>query len=82
MARGVGGERTAAWIDVYIFRSVTGMTYILMAATGLGYLALMWSTVVLLGGFVTVLDKKDFWCLTVISMTQASRVFPLDDCYE
>ncbi|CAN6356179.1 unnamed protein product [Urochloa humidicola] len=65
-----------AWTpDVYIFRCVTGTTYILMAVTGLGYLALMWSTVVLLGGFVTVLHKKDFWCVTVISMTQAARIF-------
>jgi hypothetical protein len=47
--------------------------YLLMAVTGIGYLALMWSTVVLLGGFVTTLRKKDFWCITVISMMQAAR---------
>uniref|UniRef100_A0A452ZX76 Uncharacterized protein n=1 Tax=Aegilops tauschii subsp. strangulata TaxID=200361 RepID=A0A452ZX76_AEGTS len=47
--------------------------YVLMAVTGLGYLALTWSTVVLLGGFVTSLGKKDFWCLTSISMVQAAR---------
>ncbi|CAN6334030.1 unnamed protein product [Urochloa humidicola] len=35
----------------------------------------MWSTGVLLGGFVTVLHKKDFWCITVISFTQAARIF-------
>ncbi|CAL4899274.1 unnamed protein product [Urochloa decumbens] len=66
-----------AWTleDEYIFRRVTGTTYLLMAVTGLGYLALMWSTVVLLGGFVTLLHKKDFWCVTVISMTQAARIF-------
>lgn len=52
---------------------VLGQTYVFMAVTGLGYLALLWSTVVLLGGFVTVLRSKDFWCLTVISMLQASR---------
>ncbi|XP_022684773.1 uncharacterized protein LOC111258188 [Setaria italica] len=51
------------------------LTYLLMAITGLGYLALTWSTVVLLGGFVTSLQRKDFWCLTVISMLQAARIF-------
>jgi hypothetical protein len=50
--------------------------YVLMAVTGLGYLALTWSTVVLLGGFVTSLGKKDFWCLTAISMVQAARLVP------
>ncbi|CAN6342956.1 unnamed protein product, partial [Urochloa humidicola] len=77
-AGGAKGERIAArehYHDAYIFRRVTGTTYILMAVTGLGYLALMWSTGVLLGGFVTVLQKKDFWCITVISLTQAARIF-------
>lgn len=48
-------------------------TYVLMAVTGLGYLALTWSTVVLLGGFVTLLGKKDFSSITIISMIQAAR---------
>lgn len=60
-------------LDAPIFGSVTATTYILKAMTGLGYLALMWSTVVLLGGFVTVLQKKDFWSVTIISMVQAVR---------
>ncbi|XP_020194672.1 uncharacterized protein [Aegilops tauschii subsp. strangulata] len=53
---------------------VLWQTYVLMAVRGLGYLALLWSTVVLLGGFVTLLRRKDFWCLATISMLQASRI--------
>ncbi|KAB1214165.1 hypothetical protein CJ030_MR5G027220 [Morella rubra] len=33
------------------------------AATGLGTLAFVWATVVLLGGFAVVLDSTDFWKL-------------------
>ncbi|CAL4989110.1 unnamed protein product [Urochloa decumbens] len=63
------GESTA--LSAYI----GGRMYLIMAMTGLGYLALTWSTVVLLGGFVTALQKKDFWCLTIISMLQAASIF-------
>ncbi|CAM0877945.1 unnamed protein product [Alopecurus aequalis] len=49
--------------------------YLLMGVSGLGYLALTWSTVVLLGGFVGTIGRKDFWCLTTISMIQAVRIF-------
>lgn len=42
------------------------------AVRGLGYLALLWSTVVLLGGFVTGLTDTDFWFVTVSSFMQAA----------
>jgi hypothetical protein len=42
-------------------------------ANGLGVLALLWSTVVLLGGFVSVLRIKDFWILTGLSFLMACR---------
>ncbi|OEL24469.1 hypothetical protein BAE44_0014512, partial [Dichanthelium oligosanthes] len=55
-------------------RYVLVQAYVLKAVTGLGYLVFTWSSVVLLGGFVTLLGKKDFWCLTGISMMQAARL--------
>ncbi|CAO2152747.1 unnamed protein product [Urochloa humidicola] len=61
--------------DMLFSRYVLFVTYMLMAVTGFGYLALTWSTVVLLGGFVTALQKEDFWSLTIISMMQAARIF-------
>ncbi|KAF0895095.1 hypothetical protein E2562_006802 [Oryza meyeriana var. granulata] len=57
----------------FINRYVLLQTCVLMAVRGTAFLALTWSTVVLLGGFVTLLQKKDFWYLTLISLIQSSR---------
>ena len=48
------------------------MAYIRMGMKGVGALALLWATVVLLGGFVSDLRKIDFWYLTMIAFMQAA----------
>ncbi|XP_010906015.1 uncharacterized protein [Elaeis guineensis] len=45
------------------------------AASGLGTLAFIWATVVLLGGFAVLLETIDFWFVTVILLIEGTRIF-------
>ncbi|XP_010255854.1 PREDICTED: uncharacterized protein LOC104596405 [Nelumbo nucifera] len=45
------------------------------AASGVGTLAFIWATVVLLGGFSIKLGKMDFWFVTTILLIEGTRIF-------
>lgn len=45
------------------------------SASGLGTLGFIWATVVLLGGFASTLESKDFWIVTVILLIEGTRIF-------
>ncbi|KAH7676922.1 Armadillo-like helical-containing protein [Dioscorea alata] len=45
------------------------------AASGLGALGFIWATAVLLGGFASLMERKDFWFVTVILLTEGTRIF-------
>lgn len=62
-------RRPEEWLinDYALVQAVVGKF-----VTGLAFLALTWSTVVLLGGYIGALRIKDFWALTVISFVLAS----------
>jgi hypothetical protein len=38
---------------------------------GLGTLATIWATVVLLGGYATLIKKQDFWYVTVVAFVES-----------
>ncbi|CAL5047260.1 unnamed protein product [Urochloa decumbens] len=48
--------------------------FLQLLASGLGTLALVWATVVLLGGFSSMLVRMDFWFITAIVFVETARI--------
>ncbi|XP_074578694.1 uncharacterized protein LOC141835160 [Curcuma longa] len=72
--RGGGGAAVAApekKLTLFAFR----LSMLEKSATGIGTLAFVWATVVLLGGFAITLERKDFVFVTVIIVTESARVY-------
>lgn len=80
------GARTlgqvASWIkdeeeneipEVALNLSLIAETFLQLFASGIGTLALVWATVVLLGGFSTMLIRMDFWFITAIVFVETAR---------
>eukprot|EP00253_Pinus_taeda_P017534 PITA_17534 len=51
------------------------LAFLEKVASGLGKLAFLWATAVVLGGFAGYLKTADFWCVTIILFTEGVRIF-------
>jgi hypothetical protein len=57
---------------LFLHSSVMAVVAIRNVGNAVAFLALTWSTVVLLGGFISVIRVKEFWILTTTSFVMAS----------
>lgn len=60
-------------ITLFAFR----LTILEKTARGAGALTFVWATVVLLGGFSAFVSRTDFWVVTILLLTEGSRIFLL-----
>lgn len=60
--------------ELVLNRLLVAEVFLQMLASGLGTVALVWATVVLLGGFSTMLVRLDFWLTTAIVFVETARI--------
>ncbi|KAF6985464.1 hypothetical protein CFC21_038109 [Triticum aestivum] len=58
------------------------MAFFYKLMSGCGALAFAWATVVLLGGFSTLIKQKDFWFVTIIVFMEATWYITHSFTYE
>jgi hypothetical protein len=62
-------------VTLFAFR----LTILEKTARGAGTLTFVWATVVLLGGFSQYVSRTDFWVVTILLLTEGSRIFFLSN---
>ncbi|CAD6266811.1 unnamed protein product [Miscanthus lutarioriparius] len=60
--------------ELLLNRLLVAEVFLQMLALGLGTIALVWATVVLLGGFSSALMTMDFWFVTAIVFVETARI--------
>jgi hypothetical protein len=58
--------------ELLLNRLLVAEVFLQMLASGLGTIALIWATVVLLGGFSSALMTMDFWFVTAIVFVETA----------
>jgi hypothetical protein len=59
--------------EKHLNRFVRIIAFIERAGNGLGTLVFTWATVVILGGFSTMLTTREFNCATLLALLEATR---------
>lgn len=67
------GRTAEAAPEEFLNRFVRVVAFLERAGNGFGTLAFTWATVVLLGGFSTMLKSSDFICATFLVFLEAAR---------
>ncbi|XP_020186593.1 uncharacterized protein [Aegilops tauschii subsp. strangulata] len=67
-------EEATSLPEEWLNLAILCKAFVSKAMNGLGTLATIWATVVLLGGFAVLIKKQDFWYVTIIAFVESIGV--------